>query len=297
MKKILAIALACVMALSMAFSMSAGTAAQEVNALYFNEKPTIDGVVTEEEWGEVTVRADKNNPAFYITDDSVADNYFDLWLRWDEDYLYLAVQTPETDGHSLPASGGSLWNGDVIQFRPDFNPDFSKTEAAHWSDGTPNCSIGLVSGEGNTLASYDFQGGTEIAGINFKVNVDTAAKMTTYEAAIPYAAMNGKAGAGTVFGFAIVRLNASTGTYESWLTWGDGICGPQDDDLRVGSNKVTMVDDPAIVIEEEDEEEAAADGEAAAAEAPKAAKTIDAAAIALIAMAITGSGVVISKKH
>lgn len=296
MKKILAVALVCVMAAALAAPMSAGTKAESVEALYFNELPTIDGVVTEEEWGEVTVSVTPDSPSYYISDTAApidpkdADNSMDVWFRWTEDYFYFAAICVDTNGHSLPAGDASLWSGDVIQFRYDFTPvEFGGDASTTWSTNACNAAIGLLT-DGKVQA-YDFVNSTDIAGVQAKVVYDAAAKQTTYEYAIPYSALaEAKGEAGVKVGIALTRLNASEGTaYEGWFSWGDGICGPQDDSTRVGANTVTLSDEDAIIPMEE---------EVSAAEAPaSSAATSDAGIVMFAALALISlAGVAVAKK-
>lgn len=221
----------------------------KMEAPYFNILPVIDGIVTVEEWGDITVHVTPTQTASYYCDNGAGaiDISFDLWLRWDEKYLYIAVVTNEPDGHSLPAGEGNLWNGDVIQFRADpAGPNGSGDKDAPWSDTmVPNISIGQLTD--GTQTSWDFQASQVIPGAQYKIVVGNGT--TTYEAAVPHEYFIGKGEANFVYGFALVRLNAATdGSYNSWLTWGDGICGPQENVDRVGSNSVTLVKKDAVAV-------------------------------------------------
>lgn len=303
MKKLLAIALVCVMAAALVVPMSA-VSADPVNALYFNVAPTIDGAITEEEWGAVTVDVKPGAAAVYHTDASAKDTTAKVWIRWDDANFYLGVVAPDTDGHALLAGESSLWNGDVIQFGLDPAPiKFGGTAAATWSADFNNMAFGLVS-DGNKLASWKWAGldnGAAVKDAKFVVKYDSSAKQTTYEICIPFTSLAKTAPkAGSVWACSIVRLCASTGAYESWFTWGDGICGPQDDAVRVGANPVTFSADEAIIIEEVVEETEAPAADAPKTEGTTSAATADAgivmfAAIAVISLA--GALVVSKKTH
>lgn len=266
MKKFMAFALVIIMAVTLSFAASAKDI-DKVEALYFNVLPTLDGVVTAEEWGDATIHVDPVQPASYYCDNGAGaiDISFDLWLRWDEKNLYIAVVTKDPDGHSLPAGEGNLWNGDVIQFRADpAGPNASGDKDAPWSDTmVPNISIGQLTD--GTQTSWDFQASQEVPGAQYKITVGSGT--TTYEAAVPHEYFVGKGEANFIYGFTIVRLNAATdGAYNSWLTWGDGVCGPQENDDRCGSNSVTLVKKDAVIVPVEVTE--AVPVETAAAEAP-----------------------------
>ncbi len=248
MKKLITLALVTIMIVSMSYTVSAKDI-DKVEAPYFNILPVIDGVVTSEEWGDVTVRITPTQAASYYCDAGAGeiDISFDLWLRWDEKYLYIAVVTNDPDGHSLPAGEGNLWNGDVIQFRADpAGPNGSGDKDAPWSDSmVPNISIGQLTD--GTQTSWDFQAAQEVPGAQYKIVVGNG--ITTYEAAVPHEYFVGKGEANFVYGFALVRLSAPADeTYNAWLTWGDGICGPQDNDDRVGSNSLTLVKKDAVAV-------------------------------------------------
>lgn len=251
MKRISALALMALMIIAMmSFAVSAKNN-DKIEAPYFNIPPVIDGVVTLEEWGNVSVHVTPEQSASYYCDagGGALDISFNMWLRWDETYLYIAVVTNEPDGHSLPQGEGSLWNGDVIQFRADpAGPNGSGDKNAPWSNASiPNISVGQLSDGKQT--SWDFQASKEIPGAKYKINVGS--NSTTYEVAIPHEYFGGKGKENFVYGFSLVRLNAPKGaTYNAWLTWGDGICGPQENDDRVGSNSLTLVKKDAIIIPE-----------------------------------------------
>ena len=140
MKKFLSMALVCVMlAAIVLIPVSAAQTNVEVKALKFTEKPTIDGTISEDEWGDVsfTVKAseaqDKENAAegvnefnTYlggvggdISEDVRNDMSYQLWLRWDDEYFYVAVKTHDADGHAASHTGSDIWNNDGVQMRVD----------------------------------------------------------------------------------------------------------------------------------------------------------------------------------
>jgi len=102
-----------------------GLAVAEIDVPYFDVKPTIDGIVSEAEWGEGSVfvsqadvgaskviveedtpQANEFNTFFYRnpagTYDAVSLNMsYTLWMRWDENNFYIAAKVNDPDGHSL----------------------------------------------------------------------------------------------------------------------------------------------------------------------------------------------------
>ena len=145
MKKTISLVMVIVMLLScMAFAIPASavenatTLIDEVEALYFENAPTIDGYITEAEWGEATVVVENWDYAttddaskgaayhkfFYnrinATDREGYDNFnYSVWLRWDLNRFYIGVKVTDPDKHSLKNGTTDTWNGDAIQTRID----------------------------------------------------------------------------------------------------------------------------------------------------------------------------------
>jgi len=254
---------------------SAEKSIDNVDSLYMNIKPAIDGKINAEEWGEVTVQARTSKAtirsetgegpdataasgSFFHSnhEDGAHELSWDMWLRWDEQYYYLAVLVTDPDGHSLvDATGGNIWNGDVIQFRIDAEgPNASENKDSPWGSDVPNIAVGKANDGQVYIWEWVLVGDNEVPGSQYACVVE--GNITTYEVAIPHEFIGGKGEDGFVYGMSLVLLNAAgpDGLYNSWLTWGDGICGPQDSDDRVGSNAVKLVKVDAIVIPEVVEE-------------------------------------------
>ena len=140
MKKIISMAIVCVMlAAIIMIPVSAAQTNVEVKALKFTEKPTIDGTISEDEWGEVsfTVKAseaqDKENAAEGVNEFNTYlggvggdiselvrnDMSYQLWMRWDDEYFYVAVKVHDADGHAANKTGADIWNNDGVQMRVD----------------------------------------------------------------------------------------------------------------------------------------------------------------------------------
>ena len=142
MKKIISALLVCLFLVSLAVVPSfAKQSNVTVEAPKFTTAPTIDGVLSEDEWGaiSVTVKAseaqnkdnksegvNEYNTYFGLVGDAIVDPdfvenaYYDLWLRYDDDYFYVAVRVNDCDGgHSAPYQGDSVWNDDAVQLRID----------------------------------------------------------------------------------------------------------------------------------------------------------------------------------
>jgi len=127
--------------LASVFAVTAGAepTCQEVTIPRFASMPTFDGVISVEEWGEPTVHVvtDGAAPAdddevgrndeygllntfywFKFADPFVDKNfYYDLWMRWDDSYFYIAAKVNDPD----PFSQHDFWTGDTFQFTLDVN--------------------------------------------------------------------------------------------------------------------------------------------------------------------------------
>ena len=144
MKKALTLVMALVMLLSsMMFTISV-SASQEnssataenidyIDALYFAKAPTIDGYVSEAEWGTASFTVEATDCA--TQDDKQPYNRFlywrhgdvseysswtyEVWFRWDENYFYVAAKVNDPDQHMLLRGTTNTWDGDAIQMRID----------------------------------------------------------------------------------------------------------------------------------------------------------------------------------
>ena len=342
MKRILSSVLAvATVAAVMLFPTSAEVTSvtQEVEVKYLSTVPTFDGDITAEEWGEKsftvsgataakpgdTAPSEYNTFAWYtheydttlktiISEDEedkakIQGLTYDVWLRWDTKYLYMAVLVNDPDGYYLPNGRENIWNGDCVQFRVDpmgpnsyltyKNPEYDyaaegfDTEKSvgvgymPWAYRTKICNIGMGypadrneaqvfdradQGTGNMEKPQKLNDPKKLGpGKNpFGTDVDYASLFgmkvndngtNTYEVAVPWAFLDqwgkGQAAVGYAWGMSIVVLNgyndgdATTSPFESYLTWGSGICGAQQDDswLRPtlgGSNAIILSDVDAL---------------------------------------------------
>ena len=197
---------------------------QAVEALYFTSEPTIDGSITEAEWGEVTRRMNSIDAATYSESKSIFASYFywdgavsgseytgagidyDIWLRWDSKYFYIGVKVRDYDGHSLKNGLSATNLGDSMQFRIDPNYPFFDSRRDRlfgWSSRyeIPNIVSGYSQLMGGFVECYDYSNGvalTEyskpmyeavkvaVAPAGSDYSADTLAGYTTYEMALPW---------------------------------------------------------------------------------------------------------------
>ena len=206
--------------------------------------------------------------------------YYELWLRWDEDYYYVAVRVKDPDGHSLKNGRNETWNGDGFQFRLDSkgsNAAGVPTAGKPWSRGdVPDICAGFAEIADGFTEVWDnvrnvgvtpFLGGSvdaEVVPAGVSYSTDSSAGYTTYELAIPWAYLhadqghtytvysrkNKDGGIGKEYGMSAVVYNADgvsgSRTYNAGLGWGSGIINVQQDEYAStcgGSNLVSLSGD------------------------------------------------------
>lgn len=282
MKKFVSFFMVAVMLVSMlALSVSAEQTNMEVTVPKFTSRPTFDGVVSEEEWGTKTLRMVTDGAAteldteigyneelglknifYYFAVEGICDTLaYDLWIRWDDEYLYVAAIVDDPDPFSLPAGGEEIWNGDMIQIRVDDagpsaimlagTPDFNyKTDAFNgvrykkpWSNDKENFNgiMGLVKGSANDNGvvegsptfwrcgktygeGWDLTNDGALVGITSIQNEDGTCT-TTYEGAIPWSAINATLvpSAGATYGMCVSVACSDSNELNGWLQWGHGV--------------------------------------------------------------------------
>ena len=305
MKKLVSMLIAAVMVVATfiaAIPVSAAAEVDDVDALYFDVKPNIDGIVSTEEWGDSTIIVKQseaatmgdtrpiNNRFFYRNpgaipgfDTTTLEMSYEMWLRWDEDYYYVAVKVKDPDGHSLKNGRNNTWNGDGFQFRVDpagssaNNSAIDPTLEKPWSRGDIcDLCFGFVESAGGFTEAWDnvgnvgitpFLGGSckaEVVPAGATYSTDSGSGYTTYELAIPWAyidsvvnhtyekynARKKTGGINLSYGMSAVVYNADgnsgSNKFNAGLSWGSGIINAQQDEASKtcgGSNKVTLVAD------------------------------------------------------
>ncbi len=242
MRKILSVLIASAMLLSFTgvIAMADEESFATVEALQFaNDKaPTIDGIVSTDEWGAPTVSdINKDNKQTFVKA-SANDMKFTLWTRYNFSGFYVAVVADDSEhwNGNVPDNANDIWNGDCLQIRLDaygctadqgLVPSAVRDENWHPSYNEFAFALG---NDGNTY-SYSWHGVVDHADLSgsdgrYVVKHDASKKQTTYELFIPWdVILQAPPHVGTKLGFSIGILNGdnATGGYNNYIEWGTGI--------------------------------------------------------------------------
>jgi len=226
------------------------------SVLKFTTAPTFDGVITEAEWGAPTVVFDKNQAQSYEHYNSGhVELSVTLWLRWDETYLYIGATSPEPDGQYCPSKEGDLWNGDTLQVRVDpEGPNATGDKVKPFGSNVINACFAMVT-ETGVMGKYDFAGvinDPTMPEAQFHYALKDG--IGTWEIAIKHSDICAKnpdmlnyIEEGFEYGITVVRLNAAPNQgYNTFLTWGSGICSPHPAEYCAGSNCLVLSDVLAV---------------------------------------------------
>lgn len=250
---------------------------ETVYARKFTVAPSIDGIVSADEWGEATLKNVRDNgnglfPSTFACRVDTADDgalrsdeikpgapAFSAWLRWDEDRLYIALIT-EDDSHFnsyVITQPKMMWQGDSLQI--------SVSTAGNWAmiygnqpqtfEGSTHYNKAVFAGDNRGTDSYRALCGA-YANANPNdtvVAIKNDGTQTTYEIAIEWTAFfdeEPSVKAGDILGMALGLVSGSAKSIEHYLTWGDMVFGSPNDSTnrlvplhgsqRVGDNKVIL---------------------------------------------------------
>ena len=213
MKKIITVILAVILCFALAVSALAGDyTAPEAKEI------TLDGVVTEEEWGApifkgVTPINATNGSVdglfdFWFFDNTYAGSEnFDLYVNNDSENIYLGVIMHETEIDST-SMGANLWQ----------HQNFTFTIATSEGSGVPSVDIGgemheqytgfriAMKANGSPICEVMTQGldATPLTDDQYRIVYDEANGTITYEVAIPYSLTNIDISKSTAMAFSAV---------------------------------------------------------------------------------------------
>ncbi len=161
--------------------------------------PTLDGVITEKEWGEVVwdVKPSNTLTSYAQFDKNAYDSLAKVYMTYDAEYLYLGVvvDTPRHENPVTSATASSMWKYTCIQVNVaslDRDTDYMKAHWDHANDAGTAAKANVirqygygVSDDGESVACL-WMGDTTKLPETFKVVRDEGAQTTTYECAIKW---------------------------------------------------------------------------------------------------------------
>ncbi|HHT94203.1 MAG TPA: hypothetical protein GXZ66_11980 [Clostridiaceae bacterium] len=207
-------------------------------ALKFTKPPTIDGTISAEEWGDPTVKGIKHGePSNAIAKDSSQDITFDVWVRWDDNNVYIALQTPDEKLINLN-TGELMWNGDAVQLEVDPLGNWQSQGKSDYTYVSENAREIVYSNNSNDhkAQAWCYTLGGEPEGEYSISNVDGT---TTYEISIPWSFFDVD-GPGEEIGLTIALLTCSSYTYDGWLEYGSGCIMEKAEEDKSGNNKIVL---------------------------------------------------------
>ncbi|MBQ8141187.1 MAG: hypothetical protein IJ038_05795 [Clostridia bacterium] len=188
MKKLLKI-FVCAMTVIMLFSAVSVSAADrhQLEAQYIGTAPTIDGVITEAEWGTPFIDASYTDTKFYYASTlytAILPTNVKYYVRWDATNLYIGAQVTDAT-HSNPHVSKDIWYGDSLQIDICAKND---DQAARWRTNT-----GLSTADNKTYSwTYNKPNSakTGLSNVNSARNgsavVAREGTVTTYELTFPW---------------------------------------------------------------------------------------------------------------
>lgn len=128
-------------------NVSADTQRLELKAARVDTAPTIDGVITQQEWGDPIFDGSPKDSSLFFIPESVKDELIPtnikIYLTWDDDCLYIAAEVTETL-HWNGNVGADCWMGDGVQIDICVN---NTNQSSKWRTNTAHSTV-----DGNTYA-------------------------------------------------------------------------------------------------------------------------------------------------
>ncbi len=291
MKKLFAMLLASVCALSMAATAGAYSEDGQFDIPMANTAPTIDGVITGDEWDNaltVAMNKDTMNAISGTTDTAPDATFYWMW-NYDGLYFFADVKDNTAPDTKHPANNGSYNSGDGVQFciYPDVTASGSNVgDLYFWSL--------VVTNEGKAEIGEHFVFGTGSAGGDVEdavIACTTNGSSYTLEAFMPCVCWESSnkpitVVEGTTFAMTNVIMEQDGGTQSLLIDsgWFDANI----------TNKYTLSADKIAGHVDAPETEAEVVDAVVDTVAPQ---TFDAGVIAAVAAIVSAAGYAISKKH
>ena len=191
--------------------------------------PTVDGAISQDEWGDPLITFSHDRPG-YDTTMSVTEDGGEVlplaasaYLRYDDTHVYIAVVAAYED-HVNTRTGREIWRDDALQIQLSTRP---ATGERHSFGFALNSQDGKSRYYSSSLDVEDVEGGI---GKDFHITRYAATQTTIYEMALPLSLFPGGAtqlqdGNHIAFSFA---LHTRTGCYYEWAA---GIVGEKNINL------------------------------------------------------------------
>lgn len=188
-------------------------------------KMTIDGDITDEEWGSAQSHTlDQKSQIVNITDwGGPSDLSAEFRTKWDADNLYVAISVTD-DVHHQPYTDGSTWQADGIQMGIDPGRIYGAGSRGYNELGYALNNDGSVQKYRWISVPGKFSGAFDTMNVKIK-RVDNK---TNYEAAIPWADIlpSGMTPAEAAdIGFSFLINENDGGARRGWIEYMDGIGG------------------------------------------------------------------------
>jgi len=190
---------------------------------YASLKPTIDGDLSE--WtSSDTIGMGRAEQVHDKVWRGPTDLSAYAYLRWDEQFLYLACAVTD-DIFFQPYSATDFLKGDSVLFAVSGERQIPPA-ASGYGPSDHEFGIGLLDGTHPVLARFAGPAGTRIGTLaRGVVAAKRVGSRIFYEAAIPWSELVPlRAKEGTVMGFAIL-VNDNDGKGKGYISWGDGLAG------------------------------------------------------------------------
>ena len=202
-------------------------------ATYTSKPPVIDGDITDEEWGNCTAMVCESPEQVKFGEGFVWSGVDDLstktMMQYDEENLYLAVETRDDIITLNPARNGDIWLYDSIQFGTSF-----EWEPGKGQDVEKFTEISLGDTE---KGPYVYCGRVESEGVSpgsvekYEFKLKRNGIRTYYEIAIPWSQLTGKKidwENTESFRFSMLVNDNDGKGRKGWIEYGSGIGATKD---------------------------------------------------------------------
>lgn len=195
-------------------------------AFYAENKPTIDGVLSEGEWKEEgKIISNREDQVYLLKAGDVWKNEKDLsaktYIMWDEENLYIACAVTD-DIFSCNYKGTSIWQGDSLQFGLAY--------ARETEDGAVTTSFTEVgtalTPDGVSLVKYSNESGTTMDIKESKSSITRNGNKTFYEVCMPWSEAVPKGATikpNIEIGYSMLVNDNDTTGRRGWIEFGSGI--------------------------------------------------------------------------